>query len=471
MTLIYRGLVCGIFTTLACGVHAYDFLEIYSLARASDPMLEAAHQSMLAAAHRVDQASAGWKPLVGISGSHQQSSGDYQFGGRPPNPPTLSQRQANNWSWTLQLTQPLWKPIQTQMITQAQKIKIQYEAQYAQAKQELFSRVAASYFAVETAQQAVIAAEAAVIASAEQYAVNAKGHTAGTHSLSEREESKAKWELAKSQRLGAQTELETQWAELEKLTGPLANERSPSPKLSPLQPGAHLAAIQPVGMKEWVDRAKGESPLVLAKLAAVKAAEAEIAKDRAAHQPTVDLVVSRSRSYASGSNTPSDYESYTWVSSAGVQLNVPLFAGNLNVAKTKEAIAQMKIAQAELESARRAAESSAITAFKAVGHHRGQVEALSAAIESARVALAGNQAGLRFGLKTRLDVLQAEQQLATVQRDWIKARYDVLLQSIKLKVAAGQMSEDDVEQINHLFVPGSTKAARSMFKVTPRINP
>ncbi|MDI9335400.1 MAG: TolC family outer membrane protein [Cytophagales bacterium] len=448
---------------------AYDFLEIYSLARANDPVLEAARQSMLAAGYRVDQAVGGWQPLIGVNGLNQKSHGDYQFGSTPPNPATFNQRQSNNWNWTLQLTQPIWKPVQTQLVTQAQKIKIQYEAQYEQAKQELFSRVATSYFAVETAQQAVMAAKSAVDAGAVQYAINAKGYEAGTHSLSDREEAKAKWELAKSQRLGAQTELDTQFAELEKLTGSLTNEQNPMPRLSPMRPKAYLTAIEPSDIRAWIQQARGESPLVLAKLAAVKAAAAEVAKNQAGHQPTLDLVASRSRSYASGSNTPSDYESRTWVGNVGVQLNIPLFAGNTNVAKTREAIAQMNAAQADLESAERSVESGVVAAFKAVGNHRGQIEALNAAIASAQVALAGNQAGLRFGLKIRLDVLQAEAQLATAKRDWVKARYDALLQSIKLKVAAGQMSEDDVVDMNHLFIPEEKKNAPLTLKITQEL--
>lgn len=452
-----KEVVLAVLLMLSSAAQAYDLLDIYSLARAHDPVLEASRQAMLAAGYRLDQAIAGWQPTVGVSGANQKSHGDYQFGSTPPNPPTFNQRQASTWNWALQLTQAVWRPVQTQIVTQAQYARIQLEAQYAQAKQELFSRTATAYFAVETAQQVVIAAQSAVDASEVQWAITQKGFEAGTHSLSDREEARAKWELAKSQRLGAQTELDTQFTELEKLTGSLVNKQNPRPYLMPLQNKVRVLPVEPNDMMEWVARARGESPAVLAKLAAVKVAEVEIAKHYAAHQPTLDIVVSRSRSYASGSNTPSDYESRSWVGTVGVQLNIPLFAGNLNVAKAREALAQMNVATAELEAAERVAESSAVAAFKAVRNHHSQIQALDAAIASAQVALAGNQAGLRFGLKIRLDVLQAEVQLATARRDWVKARYDAVLQGIKLKVAAGQMSEDDVVDLNRLFVPESLK--------------
>ena len=465
-----RGVVfVGILLSLALPAQAYDFLEIYSLAKANDPTVESANQAMVAAGYRVDQAVAGWLPNVGMTGANQKVHGDYQFGNTPPNPPTITQRQSSNWNWALQLSQPVWKPVQAQMVTQAQKAKIQYEAQYEQAKQDLFSRVATAYFAVEIAQQSVIATQAAVDAGAVQFAVAQKGFELGTHSLADREDAKAKWELAKSQRVGAQTELDTQFTELEKITGSLATEKNPEPKLSPLQPLAQLLPITPSNIKEWVIRARADSPLVQAKMAAVKVAEAEIAKDHAAHQPTLDIVAARTKSYASGSSTPLDYDSRTWVGTAGLQLTIPLFAGNINVAKAREAMAQLNAALADLEAAQRAAESSAVSAFKAVGNHRAQVEALNAAIDAAQVALSGNLAGLRYGLKIRLDVLQAEQQLATAKRDWVKARYDALLQSIKLKVAAGQMSDKDVVDINQLFLPEESKAALLMMKLAQEL--
>jgi outer membrane protein len=450
-----RGVVLGIFCLLTAFTQpsfAYDFLEIYTLAKTNDPTIENARQAMLAAGYRIDQAVAGWLPNVGMTGANQRVHGDYQFG----NPSTVSQRQSDNWNWAVQLTQPLWKPVQSQMVTQAEKAKIQFEAQYAQAKQELFSRVATAYFAVETAQQSVIATQAAVDAGAAQFAIAQKGFEQGTHSVADREDAKAKWELAKSQRVGAQTELDTQFAELEKITGSLTTLQNANPKLSPLQPLAQLLPIEPSNIKDWVARARADSPIVQAKMAAVSVAESEIAKNRLAHLPTLDFVAARTKSYASGSNTPLDYESRTWVGTAGLQMTIPLFAGNINVAKTSEAIAQYHAATADLEAAQRAVESSAVSAFKAVGNHRAQIEALNAAIESAKVALAGNQAGLRLGLKIRFDVLLAEQQLATAKRDWVKARYDAVLQSIKLKVAAGQMSEMDVQNWNQLFMPNKT---------------
>ena len=50
-----------------------------------------------------------------------------------------------------------------------------------------------------------------------------------------------------------------------------------------------------------------------------------------------------------------------------------------------------------------------------------------------------------------IDVLNAEQQLYTAQRDLLKARYDTLFQGFKLKAAAGVLTESDVLEINGLL--------------------
>ena len=73
------------------------------------------------------------------------------------------------------------------------------------------------------------------------------------------------------------------------------------------------------------------------------------------------------------------------------------------------------------------------------------------AVESGQSALKGNQAGYKLGIKINIDVLNAQQQLFTSQRDLSKARYETLLQGLKLKAAAGALGEADFEVVNGML--------------------
>src|SRR5690606_3881403 len=107
-------------------------------------------------------------------------------------------------------------------------------------------------------------------------------------------------------------------------------------------------------------------------------------------------------------------------------------------------------------SARRAAEQSARQSFLGLNSGLGQVRALEAAERSSRLALDSNLLGYQVGVRINIDVLNAQQQLFTTQRDLARARYDVLINGLLLKATAGTLSEDDVRAVNALLVDPST---------------
>jgi outer membrane protein len=56
-------------------------------------------------------------------------------------------------------------------------------------------------------------------------------------------------------------------------------------------------------------------------------------------------------------------------------------------------------------------------------------------------------------VRVNIDVLNAQQQLFTTQRDLARARYDALLNGLRLKSTAGALGEEDVARINALLAP------------------
>jgi outer membrane protein len=193
---------------------------------------------------------------------------------------------------------------------------------------------------------------------------------------------------------------------------------------------------------------------VRAQEAALVAAEAAVRKHRAEHLPTLDLIASHGRSHSSGSlDTPNDYSTATRSNVIGVQLSLPLYAGGGTKAKVAEALAARDRTRAELEAARRQAAGEARQAFSGIATGASRIEALDAAVESGQSAVQGNRIGFRLGLRINIDVLNAEQQLHASRRDLTLARYETLMQGLKLKAAAGLLGEEDLETINRLLGP------------------
>lgn len=119
----------------------------------------------------------------------------------------------------------------------------------------------------------------------------------------------------------------------------------------------------------------------------------------------------------------------------------------------REAAASHERSLSDLENARRQAEQGARQAYLGLNSGLAQVRALEAAERSSRLALDSNLLGYQVGVRINIDVLNAQQQLYSTQRDLARARYDALLNGLRLKATAGALGEADVAQVNALLVP------------------
>jgi outer membrane protein len=146
-------------------------------------------------------------------------------------------------------------------------------------------------------------------------------------------------------------------------------------------------------------------------------------------------------------NTASDSINRT----IGLQLAIPLYAGGNVSSLVRQGVANREKAQQDLESTRRTAALSARQSYVGVTNGRAQVRALEAALVSSRSALDSNKLGYEVGVRINIDVLNAQQQVFSTLRDLSRARYDTILNGLRLKAASGNLGEADVEEVNRLL--------------------
>jgi len=420
---------------------ATDMLEVYRLAQDSDPTIASARYSLDSVRQKIPQARAGLLPVLSVTGKDGATRADSEFTGITP-----VERNMKSWTWNLQLTQPLVRLGNVYAYRESQYVVEQAEAQYAQAQQDLLLRVAQAYFGVLVARDAIAAADAQVAALEEQLAQVTRGNTLGTHSMTDIDDTKSRLGSARSQRVAAQNDLESAKAELEKVAGKTFDQ------LAALQAAIIPPQPSPLNSRAWMDQARLNYPLVRVQRAALEAARQEIRKNRSDHLPTLDLVANYGGNYASSSlTTPNDFSTRIKQQETSVQLTVPLYAGGSVNSRVAEAIANMNKAEADLEAASRKASTDAQQAFAGVTNGLAQIDALNIAVESGLSAVKGNRVGYKLGIRINVDVLNAEQQLFTAQRDLSKARYDTLLQGFKLKAAAGTLDEKDLIAVNEML--------------------
>ena len=135
-----------------------------------------------------------------------------------------------------------------------------------------------------------------------------------------------------------------------------------------------------------------------------------------------------------------------------MQVNLPIYSGYSVQNRIKETLSLEERSRNDLEAARRAVAQATRVNFFGYQSGQAQVKALEAAESSSKLALEATQLGYRVGVRVNLDVLNAQTQLFTTQRDLSKARYDVLLSGLRLRQASGTLQPTDINAVNAMLV-------------------
>ena len=307
-------------------------------------------------------------------------------------------------------------------------------------------RVAQAYFDVLASQDSLAFIQGQKVAISEQLAQAKRNFEVGTATITDTHEAQARFDLGTSQEIAAQSDLEIKKRTLQQIVGKFPE------RLEPLKASIELNPPKPNAMEDWATAAANQGYPVRAQEAALEIAAREIERTRAGHLPTLNIVGtagqgSSSVSTTSINNTPTDSVSRT----IGLQLAIPLYAGGNVSSLVRQAVANREKAQQDLEGTRRTAALSARQSYVGVTNGMAQVKALEAALVSSRSALDSNKLGYEVGVRINIDVLNAQQQVFSTLRDLSRARYDTILNGLKLKAAAGTLGEADVEEVNRLL--------------------
>lgn len=422
-------------------------MTVYHWARQNDARFQGARATLAAAKEQIPEARAGLLPQLAASGSDTATHAATVFTD-PIFGPSAVNRGVGAWTWMVQLTQPVLRIARIFAYQESQWRVRQAVARYAEARQDLILRVTRAYFNVLTANARMAVATAEMTAMAEQATRARRGYAAGLDAVTDVDEAKARLALARARRVAARDAWENARAALAQIAG-----RPVPDRLAALGPEAVAPRPVPDAAGPWIRQAEARNPAVRAAAAALAAARAEVRRRRGAYAPTVDLVASYGANDSSGSlTTPDNYATRMHSWAAGVELNVPLFAGGGAVARVAQAIANQNRAEAALWGARRQAATEARDAYSGIENGRAQITALTSAVAASRRAVKGDRIGYRLGIRINLDVLNAEAERYQAERALVKARYETLYQGFKLKAAAGVLSAADVRTINALLI-------------------
>jgi outer membrane protein len=421
--------------SLSGAAHAQGLSALYEAARAYDATYLAARAQADAAEYRAAQAKSLGLPSV---------AANLRGVARQIDLPRSELNSNNAFQTELNGRYPLFNRANQATMEQAERTLIASKAELEAAEQDLIIRLTQAYFDVLAAKDTVALAKTNKTAILEQLASAKRNFEVGTATITDTREAQSRADLATAQEIAAENDLINRRIALAYLVG--RRDIEPLPLVTPVV----LPTIVPKNVEEWVTVADTLHPQVTRARVAYEVAQLEIDKAKAGELPTVDAVATLGASYASGSSNQI-IPGTTRTGSIGVELNWPLYTGGSVQNRIKETVSLQQRSREEFENARRTVAQNTRVAFWGVQSGEALVKALEAAESSSRLSLEATQLGYRVGVRVNIDVLNAQTQLFQTQRDLFKSRYDVLVNSLRLRQASGQLTPNDLLALNSLL--------------------
>lgn len=407
-------------------VGAEDLLQVYRQSMESDPALKAAAASQQASQEAKPQARALLLPSVGVTASRGSTFGVVGV--------STGSDGGNTHSYAIGLTQPVYnRASQVQQRLAEETIK-QADTDFNNAQNDLILRVAQGYFGVLAAIDNLTFATAEKNAFARQLEQANRRFEVGLATITDVYDAQARFDGAVSSEIDAINKLANARELLRQLTGQdyaqlnLLSERMP------------LALPNPKDPEQWVRMALDNNLTLQSAGFGVEQARENIQLQKAGHYPSLDLNANRADVDTAFTRTIS--------SQVNLQLTIPLYSGGAVSSRSRQAAYNYEASRQNLENLQRDAVRTVRNAYRGQETSISQIKALDQTRVSTRSALEATQAGYEVGTRTIVDVLNAERNVYLAEREYAAARYSYIANFLVLKQAAGQLSEEDMVEIN-----------------------
>ncbi|MDP2322470.1 MAG: TolC family outer membrane protein, partial [Gammaproteobacteria bacterium] len=471
---------------LVSGLASADtLLQVYEKAMRSDPLIREAEANMLATQEGKPIARGALLPQVNgrMNFAKTGASGtSTTFFGTGQSTRVIDSRDSDARNWNLELRQSVFRWDQWVRLSQAGKQSAQADVDYQSAQQDLVIRVAEAYFRVLAAEDTLASEQAAKDAIGRQLEQAQKRFEVGLIAITDVQEAQAAYDQALAAEILAKRVLANQ----QELLRAIIDEAPP--RLAKPVDNLPLEMPDPADENQWVDLAMQQNRSLISSQIGVEIAKDDVSVARTGHYPTLDFVVGRNNtdnegfsrspcSIPTGCRDPLDpadpsdpptlpLDPFGTIQrnptgtdlendSLSLQFAIPIFSGGTTSARVQQAVYLHRASRERLERTARETERQTRDAYLGVITDISRVQALKQAFESAKTALKATEAGYDVGTRTTVDVLDARRSVFIAETVYLRSRYDYLINSLRLKQAAGTLTTDDIAQIDNLLTTAS----------------
>lgn len=436
--ILAAGLVAGGFST---SLYADSLADALEAAWTADPEWSAALNTWEAGQENKNLGRAGLLPNVGA----QYSWMDNRF-------KDLRSRDSFDFeaqTLTLTAAQPLFRMEAWHAYKQGDAATTLAEAEFSEARQQFFHRIATSYFDVLRAWENLNSAMSEEKAIREQLDQSKERYDVGLIAMTDVHEAEAAYDLAQANVIMYQSEFDINRDKLEALTGRNWDKMATLLEDLPLNPP------EPSEPQKWQELAQGQNPGLLAVKQQSEVLRQSAKQDASKHLPTVDLVAQYQRyrddtdsAVGGGGASMGRAMGRNETTAYGIEVNMPLFQGGGINSKRKQSALEHAASKDTYRQTWRDVGQQTLAAYRQVSANSSNIKARKQSIRSAKSALEATEAGYDVGTRNIVEVLDAQRTLFAAKRDYANARYDYIINSLNLKALAGALTERDLQQVN-----------------------
>ncbi|MED5493550.1 MAG: TolC family outer membrane protein [Pseudomonadota bacterium] len=429
-------LLAGASTQVAANT---DLMTIYRQAVLNSADLAAAEADALARQEALPQARSQLLPNLGIgAGAAREDLEIDNVGGD----------EYSTHYYQASLTQPLFRADRWFTYQAAKATTQQAQLEFSATQQNLILEVSQAYFNVLQASDNLATAKAEEKAFERQLEQARERFDVGLSARTDVLEARAGYDSARAARLTAETNLDVSYQALTRLTNQSYDSLYGISHELPVLPPT------PASMQEWVETAAAQNLTLQASRYAIEGAEDSLRSSKAGYAPVVDAFVRYSNNNG-GTSIPTAGQSSadTELTSFGVELSMPLFTGGLTTSQVRESTYRLTQAEQSSEAQRRRVVENTRNLYRTVTSSVEEVSARRQAIISAKAALDATQTGYEVGTRNVVDVLDAQRNLFRTVRDYNTVRYNYIINNLNLKLAAGTLSPQDLQDLSQWLNP------------------
>ena len=425
-------------------VNSENILDIYNEALENDPTYRAAEYSYLADKQILVQGRAALLPSITLSGSTNWNE-YYQN--------DELQQDYNSFSTNARVSQPLFRLDTWFNFKRSKSLTNAAEADFAFEQQNLLLRTAELYFGVLRAVDNLNASISEEKAIKKQLDQAQQRYEVGLSAITGVQEAQLAYDLSKASRISNEGNL---FSSREALNALIGREIF---SLNELGDEIEISEPFPNSKEKWVEMALKNNFQLKSAYLQRDAAKSNARSAASNHLPKIDIVGSGSESETNQFN----YEGFsingqgipvpavTGRRNYSIQLSMPLFQGGAVNSRRKQAYSQYNQADENTLFTERRIIQEVRSQFSNVVTLVANVTAQKQAVVSATSALEATQVGYKVGTRNIVDLLQAEKNLYSAEKNLANAKYDYILANLRLALAAGTIEPNDIIEINSLL--------------------